>query len=412
MTTEPARFVTSVRSCWGIWPAPPTSWSYSSLKDLEACPRRWMLSRAAYPEMWEGGGYPPMPNTAALFGDVVHAALELLVKALVVAGCESTGTAAAVAVLKQLGGYTAIIERALDWCLQRLAGNPRVDEDRLRRIRLELGLRIPDARAKVQALLSRIDLPHVAAPEPGRTPDEGSDDQQAPPRGPLPMGTHAEVALRAAELRLTGRIDLLAVDEQGAKITDYKTGGQDPSHADQLRTYALLWDLDRVANPARRPTTALTAAYPAGPQSYPPPDNAELRTLERDLRERIDAADATVVGQSPAAKPSAENCKYCQVRHLCDDYWAQVVPHISAVRVGDRFDYQGVVASANGAHGWTMKRGPGEPTVLLRTSSPSIDLRAGDNIRVLGVRRDEAPESGALVAEITTNSESFLLEDG
>ncbi|MGH3435454.1 MAG: PD-(D/E)XK nuclease family protein [Sciscionella sp.] len=101
MTTEPARFATSVRSCWGIWPVPPASWSYSSLNDLEACPRRWMLSRAAYPELWEGSGYPPMPNTAALFGDVVHAALELLVRALVAADCESTGTAAAVAVLKQ-----------------------------------------------------------------------------------------------------------------------------------------------------------------------------------------------------------------------------------------------------------------------------------------------------------------------
>ncbi len=78
-----------------------------------------------------------------------------------------------------------------------------------------------------------------------------------------------------------------------------------------------------------------------------------------------------MTGQSPAAKPSVENCKYCQVRHLCDDSWAQVVPHISAVCVGDRFDYHGLVASANGAHSWTMKRGPGEPTVLLRTSSPS-----------------------------------------
>ena len=64
-----------------------------------------MLSRATYPELWKGRGYPPMPNTAALLGDVVHTALELLVKALVAAGCESTGTAAAVAVLKQMGGY-------------------------------------------------------------------------------------------------------------------------------------------------------------------------------------------------------------------------------------------------------------------------------------------------------------------
>lgn len=412
MTVEPARFATSVRSCWGIWPSPPASWSYSSLQDLEACPRRWMLSRATYPELWKGRGYPPMPNTAALLGDVVHTALELLVKALVAAGCESTGTAAAVAVLKQMGGYTAVIERALHWHLRQLEGNPRVNDDRLRRIRVELDLRIPDARAKVQAFLSRTDLPPVGAPKPAPLPDGRSDDQRPLPRGPLPIGAHAEVELKADRLRLRGRIDLLIINQQGVNIIDYKTGEPDPAHAGQLRTYALLWDLDRVANPARLSVTALTATYPAGPQTYVPPGEAELRTLDRDLRERIGAADATVAAQSPDARPSPENCQYCPVRHLCEDYWSRVAPGISAVRVGDRFDYQGVVALANGARSWAMDHRPGEPAVLLRTSSPSTNLRVGDHVRVLGVRRDEDPESGVLVAEMTTNSESFVLEDG
>ncbi|MGH3435453.1 MAG: hypothetical protein ACRDRN_03195 [Sciscionella sp.] len=42
----------------------------------------------------------------------------------------------------------------------------------------------------------------------------------------------------------------------------------------------------------------------------------------------------------------------------------------------------------------------------------AVDLLAGDHIRLLGVRRDEDPESGVLVAEIMTNSESFVLETG
>jgi hypothetical protein len=57
---------------------PPGYWSYSALKEVEACALRYSLARASYPDLWEGHGYPPAPNPSALFGDVVHDALERL----------------------------------------------------------------------------------------------------------------------------------------------------------------------------------------------------------------------------------------------------------------------------------------------------------------------------------------------
>ena len=63
-----------------------------------------------YPDLWDGRGYPRVPAFAALFGDVVHGALDTIVRALVAAGCESAQSAEAVTVLRQLGGYTAVIE--------------------------------------------------------------------------------------------------------------------------------------------------------------------------------------------------------------------------------------------------------------------------------------------------------------
>src|SRR2546430_2535646 len=46
------------------WPSPPTEMSVSTLRELEACPRRWALSSARYPEIWDRVGYPPKLNIA------------------------------------------------------------------------------------------------------------------------------------------------------------------------------------------------------------------------------------------------------------------------------------------------------------------------------------------------------------
>ncbi|MBK6871226.1 MAG: PD-(D/E)XK nuclease family protein [Kineosporiaceae bacterium] len=102
----------------------PAMWSYSSLKDVEGCPRRYALSRADYPDLWEQHGYPRLPIPTAIRGDVVHSALEIIVKTLVNAGCTSTRSAEAVAVLRGLGGYTKVAEDVLAKQLARFDGNP------------------------------------------------------------------------------------------------------------------------------------------------------------------------------------------------------------------------------------------------------------------------------------------------
>lgn len=89
-----------------VLPAVPAMWSYSSLKEAETCPRRFALARADYPDLWTQRGYPRLPNLPAMKGDVVHGALQIIVTALVTAGCVSPRTADAVTVLRELGGYT------------------------------------------------------------------------------------------------------------------------------------------------------------------------------------------------------------------------------------------------------------------------------------------------------------------
>ena len=95
-----------------LWPEAPPWMSYSTLSDLEACPRRWALSAAEYPNVWEGSGYPRPPRQAALEGTVVHLSLQKITHALVGSGCASLSDENVISTLRKLGGYTAVV---LSW---------------------------------------------------------------------------------------------------------------------------------------------------------------------------------------------------------------------------------------------------------------------------------------------------------
>jgi len=72
-----------------VWPKAPLWMSFSTLSDLEICPRRWSLSVADYPEVWGKHGYSPKPQMAQLEGKVVHLALRKITHALSKHGCAS-----------------------------------------------------------------------------------------------------------------------------------------------------------------------------------------------------------------------------------------------------------------------------------------------------------------------------------
>ncbi len=49
---------TSVRSATAVLNGLPPLRSYSGLKEVEACPHRYTLSRAQYRELWHGNRHP------------------------------------------------------------------------------------------------------------------------------------------------------------------------------------------------------------------------------------------------------------------------------------------------------------------------------------------------------------------
>ena len=105
MTSHERTFDPGVAQSIADLPEPPDYWSYSTLKEIESCARRYVLGHASYTNLWKGKGYPQQPHPAALFGDVVHDSLERIIKALAQAGCTSYNSAEATAALRELGGY-------------------------------------------------------------------------------------------------------------------------------------------------------------------------------------------------------------------------------------------------------------------------------------------------------------------
>jgi hypothetical protein len=408
VTENRVRFETDVPGIWGLWPTTPTLWSYSSLKEIEACPRRWMLSRADYPDIWERPGSPPLPVVAAIFGNVVHSVVERLIKELAAAGITSPNVGDVVGVLGSLGGWRRIVLDAIDRELQRLDGNPRISPERVDRLRDELLRRAPEAADQVKAFLGRGALP---APQSSGCHLEAKEAETPRQRSPAGPGAHAEREVTADALRLTGRIDLLIVGDDDVAVTDFKTGQEGDAHDDQVRLYALLWHLDGETNPDGRPATKLRVAYPSYERTVDAPDTGQLQSLESATAARIEAADAITQNPPPTATPSEETCQYCHVKHLCDAYWPAVPPAISGVSTEQWFDFEGRVLRPNGSRSWFVET-LAEPAaeVLVRTVETDVAFPVGKRVRLLGVRRSQDPDKPErLVISMVGTSEWYTV---
>ncbi|MGY1609375.1 RecB family exonuclease [Geodermatophilus sp. SYSU D00700] len=405
MTTEGARFDTDVPGIWGHWPTTPALWSYSSLKEIEVCPRRWMLSHATYPDLWGRRGYPSLPVVAAIFGNVVHGVVERLAQALADASIEAATPGAVISVLGDQGGWRGIVMREIEHQLARFDDNPRVSAERIDRVREELIRRAPQAADQVKVFLGREALP---AGRGSSTAEASTWGTGKPSRLPAAPGTHAEREVCADTLRLTGRIDLLVIDDADVTVVDFKTGEEDTGHDDQVRLYALLWSLDDQTNPEGRPATKLEVAYPSRTRFVEPLDQAGLNALESSTAARIAVADAITEEVAPTATPSPEGCQFCQVKHLCDVYWSTIPPAVSETTTEEWFDFEGRVLRPHGTRSWYLEAANATVEVLVRTVETNVPFPQGARVRLLGVRRTIDPdEQDRLVISMVSTSEWY-----
>jgi hypothetical protein len=120
---------------------------------------------------------------------------------------------------------------------------------------------------------------------------------------------------------------LLSISEDDCAITDFKTGERSERHELQVRIYALLWARDNELNPSGRRATRLVLSYSQGEHDVTGLDDVrEENALAADLKTRTAAVRQALQSPEPKANVSEENCRSCEVRHLCNEYWGAIGP--------------------------------------------------------------------------------------
>ena len=390
------------------WPEAPAEMTVTTLREIESCSRRWALNAGHYPDLWNGRGYPPRLQLGALSGTVVHLALEVITRALVRCGCPSLHDPSALQVMRDLGGYTKVVNDCIDRTLSRFASNPRAQrvlEFAVRSLRAQ----VPELRTRAQTMLCRVRL--------SRTPLRRAKGNTPKARGPLTMGSFPEIELRAEEIGWKGKADLLQLSSDACKITDFKTGAHDEGHGFQIQVYALLWSRDGELNPHRRRADRLLLAYDGGEIEVAAPTESELDDVEALLRVRRSAAHEAVSHHPPAARPDPQNCYYCGVRQLCDEYWTAETQR-RMVQDGKDRRFGDVEVTVTGRHGpssWDARVElsrdvpAGQPAVI-RTKG-DLKLRPGDRLRFLDatLTMDDEDQAQPAVITLGTLSEAYAV---
>lgn len=309
-------------------PADVPEWmSFSSLLAMEACPRQWSLSRSSYPHVWNGYGYPTNPTIASLAGQIVHRSIERLVRIVVSSNISSLDDLAFVQMMRDLGGYSAIIETEIERIDEELAKNPRLA---LRHVDLKarLHLRKETLREAIQLLLSDLEIP--------RTAEQPASRKHAGGNRALKRGHYAEIELRSRELGWCGKVDYLKVLDDGCEISDFKTGEEKPEHEFQMNIYDLLWSYDKERNVGSSPLKSKTLIYPNRKVNVPLLSASKLELFAESVSNRSKAATAGISFPLPVANVAISNCCFCSVRQLCTAYWKQTSQDTLRIEQGTR----------------------------------------------------------------------------
>lgn len=266
-----------------IRPEVPDTWSFSALREFEACPMRWALSRTTISGF--DGHVPQKPNRGSVEGTLLHELIECFER--------HTNKPAS----EKFRPRRTLLELLSAWAKKNEA-NPRVDSNALAgQVRLDEILR---AFSEASNYLNETD--HQA------------------PRGAKVVSTHptvfegAESWLRDPESKLCGRADFIADGE----IIDFKSGEAQDYHSAQVVFYAALYFAMKHKLPS-----ALRLIYTQSGEirevSVP-----ALKSMEFELskmRQRALIADRQIATGNTPAQPSPAVCTFCHVRGVCVSYW-------------------------------------------------------------------------------------------
>ena len=373
------------------WAVPPSTYSFSSLRKMRACPRRWQLLHSTWGSF---SRFPERPHPAAIEGQIVHEALDLLGRELGRRGrptIESSGFREAVSVC----GFWDFFSAQVDHWNRRLATHPRAGPGHV--VRTE-----PRDLANQAIRLFRKQYQSSAAESIPARVGKSSGAEASPLSVLRTRGSVSEVRLEHPGIPVVGVVDLVALEEDlSTTVIDFKTGARKPEHEQQVLLYALLWWRVTGDQPGK-----LVVQYLDSGWTMSPSEANLVRTENLTAEQMRHAADA--LAARPAAAVVGESCARCPVRARCNEGWSWSErasrPHASANTV----DIEITVSSDPTRTGFMGIRASGEEVPVVFDAAVGCGLPltgAGDRFRIV----DAAHRTGGAEVVLLPWTEMYRL---
>lgn len=371
------------------WAPPPSTWSITTILDVELCPRRWQLLRSQWGVY---DRYPQRPSPAAIEGQIVHDALDRLTRACGQQGNPAFGTAEFATALANAEFFPSFALAVAEW-QQRLTSHPRPGPAfRLRVSNEEL------INRTVRMFREQYKPHGIAATQAAERAAATPTDVNLILRQKRAL---SEVRLVHPQLPFLGVLDRVQLASDGVEIIDFKTGKPSDKHRLQLLHYALLWLRTTGESPVR-----ISAQYLDGVECWPV-GQGTLMEVEADLAKKIPLL-TEALGERPAAAKPSSVCNTCPVRARCTSGWAVGE---EAALVDGRGDAELVVTAKAGEHGFLARSRTGAEVAVVYEASVSKllpELVEGKVVRVLdGVWKERRSQ-----LELKAWTEVFVVQDG
>jgi hypothetical protein len=206
------------------WPTFPRLMSYSTLLEIEACPRKWALLNGTYSQFGSQRGYPRLVNKQSVEGIIIHSSINIILRSLIQNNCNSFDDERVLTIMRKLEGYKGVIEKSIDQVLSDYSDNPRLKKQ-IQEFNIQLKSKIPEFRMRIQTLLARI--PYLSLTDVGNyrvNLSQGSSYFQSACKN------FSELYIEIDEIGWCGVVDLLTLSEKNCEIRDFKTGIEKEQH--------------------------------------------------------------------------------------------------------------------------------------------------------------------------------------
>jgi hypothetical protein len=368
------------------WAAVPERYSFSSLSSISACPRRWQFLRSAWGQF---DRFPQRQHPKAIEGQIVHEAIERLMRGLGSKGMPSIGSPAFAEALAETG-FWAFFDARLRACNSELAGHPRTGPAFVIRSNArDLANRaIRLVRERYRPLDTGVRPARTPA---GRVPDAMRILEQA--------GILSEYRISHPMLPLDGIVDLVEQVDGDVRIVDFKTGERKPAHEEQGMLYAMLWWRSTGVMPR-----AVVLQYLDDRHEF---EVSEVQLIAAESRAAAEIEEARrALGRRPAEARPGDSCRFCPVRARCDEGWS-LLERDQATGASSAADLELKVAAAPSASGFIGLRLNVEVSVVydeaIGLGLPA--MAAGVRVRII----DAVPVDNGAVCHVRAWTEIYVL---